>query len=106
MQVCGDVHDVQWCMMCMMCMMCSDAGELKAFAIERSARQGCSLSLLLYVLALEPLLRRLRDEKTNPSLRGVPFAVPLTARVSAFADDITVFVSRRVDIKAVKKAVD
>ena len=28
---------------------------------------------------------------------------PLTARVSAFADDITVFVSRRLDIKAVKK---
>ena len=32
-----------------------------AFAIERSVRQGCSLFPLLYVLALEPLLRRLRD---------------------------------------------
>ena len=29
----------------------------------------------------------------------------LTARVSTFADDITVFVSRRLDIKAVKEAV-
>ncbi len=75
----------------------------RAFAIERSVRQGCPLSPLLYVLALEPLLRRLRDEGTNPALRGVPFAGPLTARVSAFADDITVFVSRRLDIKAVKK---
>ena len=54
---------------------------------------------------MEPLLRRLSDEGTNPPLRGVPFAGPLTARVSAFADDITVFVSRRLDIKAVKKAV-
>ena len=63
------------------------------------------MSPLLYVLALEPLLRRLRDRTTNPALRGVPFAGPLTARVSAFADDITVFVSRRLDIKAVKKAV-
>ena len=27
------------------------------------------------------------------------------ARVSVFADDVTVFVSRRLDIKAVKKAV-
>ena len=77
----------------------------EVFAIERSVRQGCPLSPLLYVLALEPILRRLRDERTSPSLRGVPFAGPLTARVSAFADDITVFVSRRLDIKAVKEAV-
>ena len=42
----------------------------------------------------------------NPAMRGVPFAGPLTARVSTFADDITVFVSRRPDIKAAKKAVD
>ena len=41
---------------------------------------------------------------TNPALCVVPFAGPLTARVSAFADDITVFVSRCLDIKAVKKA--
>ena len=60
-----------------------------AFAIERSVRQGCPLSPLLYVLALEPLLHRLRDEETNLALRGVPFAGSLTARVSAFADDIT-----------------
>ena len=77
----------------------------RVFAVERSVRQGCPLSPLLYVLALEPLLRRLRDRTTNPALRGVTFAGPLTARVSAFADDITVFVSRRLDIKAVKKAV-
>ena len=77
----------------------------RVFAIERSVRQGCPLSPLLYVLALEPLLRRLRDEGTSSALRGVPFAGPLTARVSAFADDITVFVSRRLDIKAVKEVV-
>ena len=76
-----------------------------AFAIERSVRQGYPLSSFLYVLALEPLLHRLRDKGTNPTLRGVPFAGPLTARVSAFADDITMIVSRRLDIKAVKRAV-
>ena len=75
------------------------------FAIERSVRQGCLLSPLLYVLTLEPLLRRLRDERTSPALRSVPFAGPLTARVSAFADNITVFVSHRVGMKAVKEAV-
>ena len=63
------------------------------------------MSALLYVLALEPLLRRLRDEGTSSSLRGIPFVSSLAARVSAFADDITVFVSRSLDIKAVKEAV-
>ena len=76
-----------------------------AIAIEHSVRQGCPLSPLLYVLALEPLLRRLRDEGTSPALRGVPFVGRLAARVSAFADDITVFVSHRLDIEAVKEVV-
>ena len=58
----------------------------RAFAIDCSVRQGCLQSPLLYVLALEPLLRRLRDEGANLALRGVPFAGPLTARVFAFAD--------------------
>ena len=76
-----------------------------SYAIERLVRQGCPLSPLLYVLALEPLLRRLRDEGTSPALRGVPFAGPLTSRVPSFADDITVFVSRRRDIKALKEVI-
>ena len=83
----------------------SGAGKLKAFATERSVHLGSPLSLLLYVLALEPLSRRLRDEGVNPAFRGIPFAGPLTAKVSAFADDITVFVSRLQDIEAVKKVV-
>ena len=62
------------------------------------------MSPLLYVLALEPLLRRLRDKGTKLALRGVPFAGLLTAKVSMFTDDITAFVSR-LDIKTVKKAV-
>ena len=50
-------------------------------------------------------LHRLRDEGTSPALHCVPFASPLTARVSAFADDITVFVYCHLDIKVVKKVV-
>ena len=77
----------------------------RVFAVERSVRQGCTLSPLLYVLEFEPLLRRLRDEETSPTLRGIPFVGCIAARVSAFADDITVFVSHRLDIEAVKEAV-
>ena len=79
--------------------------HLRAFAIERSVWQGCLQSALLYVLALEPLFHRFRDEGANLALCGVLFAGPLTAMVSAFADDITVFICCCLDIKAVKKVV-
>ena len=66
----------------------------KAFAIERSVRQGCPLSPLLYVLTLEPLLCRLRDERNRLAQRGISLTSSVRAKISAFADDITVFVSR------------
>ena len=72
----------------------------RAFAIERLVRQGCS-----GLLALEPLLRKLRDEETSPALRSIHFADPLSAKVSAYVDNITVFMPHRLAIKAVKKAV-
>ena len=40
----------------------------EVFVLERSVRQDCSMSLL-YVLALEPLPRRLRHEGANLALR-------------------------------------
>ena len=73
-----------------------------AFAIERSVRQGYPVSPLLYVQALKPLLRRLRDERTRP----VPLPGSVRAKISAFTDDITVFVSHRLDIIAVKMVVE
>ena len=78
--------------------------RLKAFVLEWSVRQGCSLSPLLYVLALEPLLHRLRDRSANLTLRGVFLAGCVRAKDSAYVDDIPVFVSHRSDIKVVKKA--
>ena len=74
--------------------------RLGAFAIDR-----CPLSPLLYVLALEPLLRRLWDEGARPAQRGILLSGSVRAKISAFADDITVFVSSRRDIVAVKEAV-
>ena len=75
-----------------------------AFAYERLVQQGCPLSLLRYVLALEPLPFRLRGGTAYPVLRCVLFAGCVRANVSAYAD-ITVFVSHRSDIKSVKKGV-
>ena len=79
--------------------------RLEAFVLKQSARQGCPMSPLLCVLALEPLLHRLRDETANTALRRVLFAGCVRAKVSAYANDITVFVSRQLKIKVVKKAV-
>ena len=76
-----------------------------AFAIKRSVQQSCPLSPLLYVLALEPLLRRLRDERDSLALHGILLSYSVRAKISVFADDITVFVSRRRDILAMKEAV-
>ena len=82
-------------------------GKLSSvFALSRSVRQGCPLSPLLYALALEPLLRRLKDETSSPALRGIGVPGGARARVSAYADDVSAFVSSREDIEAVQKAVD
>ena len=77
--------------------------ERKAFSIERSARQGCSLFPLLYVLALEPLL--CRDERARPALRGVSLIGCVRAKISAFSDDISLRVPP-IGYRAVKLAVE
>ena len=77
----------------------------RAFAFERLVRQGCP-SLLFSMSSLwSPCSEGLGMRRQILPCAVSLFAGPLTARVSAFADDIIVFVSRRLDIKAVKKAV-
>ena len=76
------------------------------FRVTRSVRQGCPLSPLLYVLVLEPLLRRLRDEGVNPALSGVELPGGARAKNSAFADDVTIFVSSKKNIEVVRKQLE
>ena len=78
----------------------------EAFGIKQSVQQCCPLFPLLYVLTLEPLLHRLRNGAANKVLHGIPFASCLRAKVSMYTNDITVFVSCQLDIKAVKKVVE
>ncbi|KAJ3582865.1 hypothetical protein NHX12_000161 [Muraenolepis orangiensis] len=70
-------------------------GGLSApFKIQRGIRQGCSLSGMLYSLAFEPLLHRLRAGISGVSVPGciTPF------KLSAYADDLVIFINKQEDI--------
>ncbi|KAL2080696.1 hypothetical protein ACEWY4_024489 [Coilia grayii] len=83
-------------------------GSLSAPVAQRGGvRQGCPLSpllyvlyILLYVLYIEPLVARLRGD---PAIRGVhlPGAGGLSAKVTAFADDLTLFLTTECSFRAV-----
>lgn len=64
------------------------------FSVKRGVRQGCSLSGMLYALAIEPLLCQLRSKLSG-------FIVPscdAVFKISAYADDIVVMVTGQKDV--------
>ena len=67
------------------------------FPVERSVRQGCSLSPLLYVLCMEPFAQKIR---TSPMIRGLHLPGSMNElRICQYADDTNLFVS---DITSVR----
>lgn len=71
----------------------------RPFPVTRSVRQGCSLSPLLYVLCLEPLLIKIRKDK---EICG--FKLPgkkEEQKTSAFADDGNFFLADGNSVKRV-----
>jgi exonuclease III len=70
-----------------------------SFPLTRGVRQGCSLSPLLYILCLEPLLIKFRQDTY---IKGVP--VPgeqEEARVIAFADDVAITVTDESSVRKI-----
>lgn len=58
------------------------------FSLQRGVRQGCPLSILLFVLAVEPLAHQIR---INESIKGLENGNKIT-KLSMYADDTTAFI--------------
>lgn len=68
----------------------------EAFLLERSVRQGCPLSSLLFSIAIEPLaLLLLRDG----GITGIPTPLGREIKVSLYADDVTITVRTETDLE-------
>ena len=73
------------------------------FTLTRSIRQGCPLSPMLYILALELFLHR---KKANPVLRGLTLpGTSEVARYTAYADDVSVLVTSSAEVEEVSKEI-
>ena len=73
------------------------------FTLTRSIRQGCLLSPMLYIFALEPFLRK---RKANPALRGL--TLPGSSEVAmytAYTDDVSVLVTSSAEVEEMSKEI-
>lgn len=75
-----------------------NGGLFAPFRVCRGVRQGCSLSGILYTLAIEPLLNKLRV------LEGVSLqACNSTLCLSAYADDVVIILNKQNDVDLLLK---
>jgi exonuclease III len=79
-----------------------NGGLTASFAIKRGIRQGCALSGMLYSLAIEPFLSKIRK-----ALSGVKLSVNcVPLHLSAYADDIIVAVNNDGDVEKLMKIIE
>ncbi|KAK3922595.1 LOW QUALITY PROTEIN: LINE-1 retrotransposable element ORF2 protein [Frankliniella fusca] len=70
----------------------------KRFAVERSVRQGCPLSMVAFILAISPLIDALYARLGGVHARDAHFVA------TAYADDVTVLVREEQDVLRLRQA--
>lgn len=66
-----------------------NGGLSGAFSVSNGTRQGCPLSPLIFILTMEPMLRRIRE---NPDIKGIEINQK-QYKVAAYADDVLLFLT-------------
>ena len=66
--------------------------------IERSMRQGCSPSPLLYTLAVEPVLQEIRERE---NIKGIKLPGKQEAEIKAYVVDIIFILTKINSIKEI-----
>ena len=68
----------------------SNGGLCSPFQVQRGDKQGCALSGMLFSLAIEPLLHKLRADLQGLTIPG--YNAPL--KLSAYANDVVILVDQ------------
>ena len=85
------------------CLVKTGAGLSRPVPVQRGIRQGCPISGQLYTLAIEPLLCRVRARLSGLLLPG-SLSVERPIVVSAYADDVNIFVCSQKDVQCLQDA--
>lgn len=78
--------------------LCINGRDGRDFRVLSGVRQGCPLSPLLFVLAIDPFLRGLERDR---NITGLPLPGNGSWKVLAYADDVLVFLRHSCDIASV-----
>lgn len=64
--------------------------------LERGVRQGCPLAPILFIIAIDPYLREVQQDRV---FRGISLPGSSCLKILAYADDVTPYARDEVDVK-------
>jgi hypothetical protein len=72
----------------------------QSFPIHRSVRQGCPLSMILYIIAMNPFLHTFQQHGREVRI------LKHNETATAYADDVTIFLDSKQDVASITRALD